>query len=84
MAGIEEMIGILAGQMCGSQREQRRDAIATLSVMVGALALARATGHTPHLSDEILNAGRHAALQKEHIRPSVANKSRRRKNSASR
>jgi TetR/AcrR family transcriptional regulator, transcriptional repressor for nem operon len=84
VAGIEEMIGILAGQMCGSKQEQRRDAIATLSVMVGALMLARATGHTPHLSDEILNAGRHAALQKERIRPSAANRTRRRKSSASR
>jgi TetR/AcrR family transcriptional repressor of nem operon len=84
VAGIEELIGILAGQMCGSKREKRKDAIGTLSVMVGSLMLARATGHTPHLSDEILNAGRHAALQKEHTRPSAANKTRRRKNSASR
>jgi TetR/AcrR family transcriptional repressor of nem operon len=82
-AGIEEMIGILAEQMGGSKKEARRDAIATLSVMLGALLLARATGHTPHLSDEILSAGRHAALKNERTGPFSSNRTRRRKDSTS-
>jgi TetR/AcrR family transcriptional regulator, transcriptional repressor for nem operon len=77
VAGIEEMIGILAGQMCGSKGEARSEAIATLSVMLGALVLARATGQTPRLSDEILSAGRYAALKKERTKPFVTNGTRR-------
>ncbi|MHC2313032.1 TetR/AcrR family transcriptional repressor of nem operon [Bradyrhizobium diazoefficiens] len=77
VAGIEEMIGILAGQMCGSKHEARSAAIATLSVMLGALVLARATGQTPRLSDEILSAGRYAALKSERTKPFAANGTRR-------
>ncbi|MFL5238374.1 MAG: hypothetical protein ACJ8EL_12360, partial [Rhizomicrobium sp.] len=81
-AGIEQMIGILAGQMSGSKKEARSEAIAILSVMLGALVLARATGHTPRLSDEILSAGRYAALKNERTGRCAANRIRRRKNSA--
>jgi TetR/AcrR family transcriptional repressor of nem operon len=82
VAGIEQMIGILAGQMSGSRKEARSEAIAILSVMLGALVLARATGHTPRLSEEILRAGRYAALKSEHTGRFGANRTRRRKNSA--
>jgi len=84
VAGVEEMIGILAGQMSGSKKEARGEAIGTLSVMLGALVLARATGQTPRLSGEILSAGRHAALKSERTKRFATNRTRRLKNSASR
>jgi TetR/AcrR family transcriptional repressor of nem operon len=50
----------------GATSEQtRRDAIATLSQMVGALVLSRAiAGADPAFADEILDAGRHTLLDK--------------------
>ncbi|UPK39330.1 TetR/AcrR family transcriptional regulator [Bradyrhizobium sp. 186] len=85
VAGIQEMIGILAGQMSGSKKkEARSEAIATLSIMLGALVLARATGQTPRLSDEILSAGRYDALKNERTEPFATNRTQRLKNSASR
>ena len=60
---LEDMIGMIADQMPPSKaKAARRDAIATLSVMLGALVLARMAG-TGDFSSEILAAGRYAALK---------------------
>lgn len=62
---LEEMIEMVADQMPSvGSKAARRDAIATLSTMLGALMLARMAG-TGDFSAEILAAGRHAALKVE-------------------
>jgi TetR/AcrR family transcriptional regulator, transcriptional repressor for nem operon len=60
--GVDEIIELLAKGAQRPTEEARRDAIATLSVMLGALMLARATDRDA-LTEEILEAGRHAALE---------------------
>ena len=66
---LEDMIEMIADQMpnveskAGS-KTARRDAISTLSAMLGALVLARMAG-SGDFSSEILAAGRHAALKAE-------------------
>jgi TetR/AcrR family transcriptional repressor of nem operon len=60
---LEEMIEMIAEQMpSAGSKAARRDAIATLSTMLGALMLARMAG-TGDFSSEILAAGRHAVLK---------------------
>ena len=62
---LEEMIEMVADQMPATgSKAARRDAIATLATMLGALVLARMAG-TGDFSSEILAAGRHAALRAE-------------------
>ena len=62
---LEEMIEMVADQMPGAgSKAARRDAIATLATMLGALVLARMAG-TGDFSSEILTAGRHAAMTAE-------------------
>lgn len=62
---LEEMIEMMAEQMTtATTKTARRDAISTLSTMMGALILARMAG-TGDFSSEILAAGRHAALKAE-------------------
>ena len=62
---LEEMIDMIAEQMsAATSKAARREAIATLSTMMGALVLARMAG-TGEFSSEILAAGRHAALKAE-------------------
>ncbi len=57
-AGVEELTGILAAlQRTGEAEAGRRQALADLSTMVGALVLARATAGR-EISDEILTAAR--------------------------
>lgn len=62
---LEEMIDVIAGQMAApTTKAARRDAIAALATMMGTLLLARMAG-SGELSDEVLSAGRHAALKSE-------------------
>lgn len=62
-ARIEDMIEVLAGEIPASTRKAaRREAVAALATMMGALLLARMAG-TGEFSEEILSAGRQAALR---------------------
>lgn len=62
VAGTERLLDILAGlKPSGSDKSDRRRALAQLSTLVGALLLARATAGNP-LSEEILAAARDALL----------------------
>lgn len=62
---LEDMIGVLAEQFPNlSPKAARREAIAAVSTMMGAMILARTAG-TGEFSDEILSAGRQAALRAE-------------------
>jgi TetR/AcrR family transcriptional repressor of nem operon len=62
-AKISELIPLLAGRIRdGSAGERRRTAIATYSMMVGALQIARAVNDRK-LSDEILEKAADAALK---------------------
>lgn len=68
-AKLENMIEMIAEQMPNSglsagSKAARRDAIATLATMLGALVLARMAG-SGDFSSEILAAGRQAALAAE-------------------
>jgi len=61
---LEEMIEMISDQMPGAgSKAARRDAIATLATMLGALMLARMAG-TGVFSSEILEAGRSAAVSR--------------------
>src|SRR2546429_2918506 len=63
-AKLEQMIDILAAQIAGVPREAaRKQAMATLATMMGTLVLARIAGNGA-FSDEILVAGRDAALER--------------------
>lgn len=65
ISSLEEMIAMMTEHMPeSSTKVARRNAIATLSTMMGALILARMAG-TGDFSAEILAAGRHAALRSE-------------------
>ena len=75
-AKLEQMVDMLAEQMPDLPRKAaRKQALATLSSMVGALMLARIAG-TGELSDEILGAGRDAALGRATPAKPAARKSR--------
>ncbi len=64
-AKLEEMIDMICAQMpAQTPKTARREAMATLATMMGTLVLARLAG-TGEFSDEILSAGRHAALRTE-------------------
>ena len=61
---LEHMIDLIADQIQGASRKAaRRQAMATLATMVGALVMARIAGNG-ELSDEIMVAGREAALKR--------------------
>ena len=71
-AKLEEMVDMLAEQLPDVPRKAaRKQALATLSTMVGALVLSRIAG-SGEFSDDILGAGRDAALG----RTAAAKKSR--------
>jgi TetR/AcrR family transcriptional repressor of nem operon len=58
-AGIESYLEVFAAPMHGSKQEARKQAIALLSGLVGALMLSRAVRHgNPRLSDELLSSTR--------------------------
>ena len=62
---LEQMVDMMVEQIPGQSPEAaRRDAIGALATMMGALILARTAGQT-EFSDEILSAGRAAALRGE-------------------
>jgi len=62
-ARIEDMVEVLAAEMpAAAPRAARREAIAALATMMGALMLARMAG-AGEFSEEILSAGRQAALR---------------------
>jgi TetR/AcrR family transcriptional repressor of nem operon len=62
---LEQMVDMMVEQIPGqSTKAARRDAIGALATMMGALILARTAGNT-EFSDEILSAGRAAALRGE-------------------
>lgn len=62
---LEDMIGVIAEQFSDlPPKAARREAIATVSTMMGAMILARTAG-AGEFSDEILSAGRQAALRAE-------------------
>jgi len=59
---LEHMIDLIADQIAGVPRKAaRKQATATLATIMGALVMARIAG-TGELSDEIMSAGREAAL----------------------
>ncbi len=61
-AKLEQMVDMLAEQMPdGPRKAARKQALATLSTMVGTLVLSRIAG-SGEFSDDILGAGRDAAL----------------------
>jgi TetR/AcrR family transcriptional repressor of nem operon len=63
-AKLEQMVEMLAEQVSDvPRRTARKQALATLSTMVGTLVLARIAG-SGELSDEILGVGRDAALSR--------------------
>ncbi|TXJ26427.1 MAG: TetR/AcrR family transcriptional regulator [Afipia sp.] len=62
---LEEMVEVIAEQFHDlPPKAARREAIAVVSTMMGAMILARTAG-TGEFSDEILSAGRYAALKAE-------------------
>ena len=64
-AKLEEMIDVISEQMpAQTAKAARREAIATLSTMMGTMILARMAG-TGEFSDEVLAAGRQGALRIE-------------------
>jgi TetR/AcrR family transcriptional regulator, transcriptional repressor for nem operon len=75
-AKLEQMVDMLAEQMPDAPRKAaRKQALATLSTMVGTLVLARIAG-SGELSDDILGAGRDAALGRAAPSKTAAKKSR--------
>jgi TetR/AcrR family transcriptional repressor of nem operon len=79
-AKLEQMIDMLAEQVPDVPRKAaRKQALATLSTMVGTLVLARIAG-SGELSDEILGAGRDAALGRTPPGQPAVKKSRPRSN----
>jgi len=68
-ARIEDMVEVLAGEMpAPNPKAARREAIAALATMMGALLLARMAG-SGEFSDEILAAGRDAARRTAAAKP---------------
>lgn len=59
--GLEARIALLAPHLAGTEAEQRAEAMAMLSTLVGAMVLARGV-NDPAFSDEILAAARAALV----------------------
>ena len=78
-AKLEAMIDMLADQIPDCPpKAARKQAVATLATMIGTLVLARIAG-TGEFSDEILGAGREAALERAAPKQPVAKKAVRKK-----
>jgi TetR/AcrR family transcriptional repressor of nem operon len=78
-AKLEQMIDTLAGQLPDlSPKAARKQAMAAIATMMGTLVLARIAGNGD-FSDEILDAGRAAVLDRATPRKAVARKSAARK-----
>jgi TetR/AcrR family transcriptional repressor of nem operon len=72
-AKLEQMVDMMAEQITGvPPKVARKQAIATLATMAGTLLLARISGSS-ELSDEVLKAGRDAAVEgaRREARPSA-------------
>jgi TetR/AcrR family transcriptional repressor of nem operon len=73
-ARLEQMIEMLADQIPDVPRATaRKQAMASLATMMGTLVLARIAG-SGEFSDDILDAGRNAVLERAGSAPSVAKK----------
>jgi TetR/AcrR family transcriptional repressor of nem operon len=73
-AKLEQMIEMIAAQIPDAPRKAaRKQAMASLATMMGALVLARVAGNG-EFSDEILSAGRDAVLDRETSAKSGQNK----------
>ncbi len=73
-AKLEQMIDMVADQIPDMpRRAARRQAAATLATMMGALVLSRIAGNG-EFSDEILAAGREAALSRSGVKKAAAKK----------
>jgi TetR/AcrR family transcriptional repressor of nem operon len=78
-AKLEAMIDMLADQIPDCPpKAARKQAVVTLATMMGTLVLARIAG-TGEFSDEILGAGREAALERAAPKQPVAKKAARKK-----
>ena len=78
-AKLDQMIDMIADQIPdGPRKATRKQAVVTLATMMGALVLARIAG-TGEFSDEILGAGREAALERTGAKKPVAKKATRKK-----
>jgi TetR/AcrR family transcriptional repressor of nem operon len=73
-AKLDQMIDMLAEQIHGvPPKTARKQAVATLATMMGTIVLARIAGNG-EFSDEVLGAGRDAALGKAAAKKSAAKK----------
>lgn len=76
---LDEMIEMMTDQLAGQPRKAaRKQAIGMLATMAGTILLSRIAG-TGELSDEVLRAGREAALEgarRDPAKPAAAKKSR--------
>jgi len=78
-AKLDQMIGMIADQIPDvPSKVARKQAVVTLATMMGTLVLARIAG-TGEFSDEILGAGREAALERTGAKKPVAKKATRKK-----
>jgi TetR/AcrR family transcriptional repressor of nem operon len=75
-AKLEQLIDMMADQIPGAPRKAaRKQAIAALTTMMGTLVLSRIAG-SGEFSDEILTAGREAALGRAAVAKPAAKKAR--------
>lgn len=82
-AKLEQMVDMLAGQIPDLPRKAaRKQAMATIATMMGTLVLARIAG-SGEFSDDILAAGREAAVERAGQPKRVAKKAAARKTAAS-
>ena len=78
-AKLDQMIGMIADQIPDvPSKVARKQVVVTLATMMGTLVLARIAG-TGEFSDEILGAGREAALERTGAKKPVAKKATRKK-----
>jgi TetR/AcrR family transcriptional repressor of nem operon len=78
-AKLDQMIDMIADQIADAPRKlARKQAVVTLATMMGALVMARVAGNG-EFSDEILSAGREAALDRTGPKKPVAKKATRKK-----
>src|ERR1700712_5156040 len=69
---LEQMVEMLADQIPDvSRKAARKQAMASLATMMGTVVLARVAG-TGEVSDDILDAGRHAVLERAAAKPGSA------------
>jgi len=78
-AKLDQMIDMIADQIPdGPRKATRKQAVVTLAAMMGTLVLARIAGNG-EFSEEILSAGREAALERTVAKKPVAKRATRKK-----